>query len=80
MSQFSRILLAVAVGALVGAAYGGLVVVTHVLTTGRWDFSPVFAASSAGVGAALGLLGGILYSLATIRRSSDDDHANDHES
>jgi hypothetical protein len=74
-SQVSRTLLAVAVGALIGAVYGGLVMATHLFTTGRWDRSPVFALSSAGVGAVLGFFAGLASSLAATHNSGE--HAPD---
>ena len=49
------------IGALLGAGYGLLVLVTHLITTGRWERAFTFAIGSTAVSAALGLAGGIVY-------------------
>jgi hypothetical protein len=77
-SQFSRTLIALAIGAFIGAIYGGLVMATHVFTTGRWDRSPGFALSCAGVGAVLGLCVGLVGTLAASRDSGNATEESRH--
>jgi hypothetical protein len=60
-SGLTSIFLPTTIGALLGAGYGLLVLITHLLTTGRWERAFTFAIGSTAVSAALGLAGGIIY-------------------
>jgi hypothetical protein len=62
-ARIARTLGGTAVGALLGAGYGALVMGSHFATTGRWDQAPTFAVTMAFVGSALGLLAGLVLAL-----------------
>jgi hypothetical protein len=72
----SRGFLSIAIGAVIGAVYGGLIMATHVATTGRFDDTAIFALGSTGVGAVVGLFIGIVYSLVAASLSSEGNQAH----
>src|SRR5437588_8994078 len=63
---WAALLVPIAVGALAGALYGGLVGAVHFLTHGRWDSVPSFMAGCTTTGAAIGLGIGAGLALATL--------------
>jgi hypothetical protein len=64
-TRVARTLGGTAVGTLLGAGYGALVMGSHFATTGRWDRGPAFAILMACIGAALGLGVGLVLALST---------------
>jgi hypothetical protein len=54
-----------ALGTVLGAGYGALVMGTHFATAGRWDRGPAFAVTMVFVGSALGLLTGLVLALSS---------------